>query len=221
MRITLSYQTQSIPPPYAYAAVLSINTEKNALDVNFNLEYLGRDEMSDEELKSEGFTHDDNIIWAGKLSKKWVIEVENLKHSSYNVEPDDETYLHVEIDGKELNFPKDIKQAEMLFQELMQAILEMAKIESPLSLDVRLSDQIYKLEWVFSERTIKVNNQISEDWGNGRRLLKAIYSIDYDSLNPGKKSQNVSINIGNGAWYSVADKTLAQQLKQLISNLIS
>ncbi len=222
MRIILSYQTQQLPAPYAYAAVMTIDTKNQGmLDVEFSLEYLDRDELSDDELHAEGFTRNDNFEWKGEITNQWRDEVEGLKDLSYKQEPHSDVYLHVAIDEKSLNFPEQIDQADMLFQELLQAILEKAELEAPLSIEIILDKRPYKLIWVFSERLIKVNGEESKEWKSGRTLLKTIYGLDFASAPQSKKPGNSSINLGEGLWYQISDKTVKNKLAELVNSLMN
>ena len=53
MKLTLSYQTQQLPPPFAYATVITIDESNDQIFVTFSLEYLDRASVSDDELRAE------------------------------------------------------------------------------------------------------------------------------------------------------------------------
>ena len=63
-KITFEYNTGSIPAPFChkYKIVISKNSPEQYL-VDLNLEYYGRDEITEEEIFDEGFTLDDNYKW--------------------------------------------------------------------------------------------------------------------------------------------------------------
>lgn len=222
MKITLSYQPQQLPPPFAYAAVMQLQTDNGEMiDVQFNLEYLDRDELSDDELRAEGFTRDDNFGWKGKLSSNWKADVENLTTQTFETTPHPDTYLHVHVDGTDYNFPKEIEYAEILFQELMQGILEQAKIEAPLELELKFDKESAELCWCFAERTIDLNGKTSTRWKTGRTLLKTIYCLDFEKTKAHKKAVSRSVNIGDGKWYEITNQALLSELEQLVNSLKS
>ena len=216
MKITISYQTQQLPPPFAYAAVLSVDIAD--MSTKLDLEYLDRDTVSDDELRAEGFTRDDDFHWVGKLNQKWKHDIEGLTKLDMDSEPDAEIYAHVDMNGKALGFPKDISHADLIFQEFLQAILEQAKIEMPLMITFHVNNEKFDLSWKFSKRELEVNNKVSENWYVGRALIKSIYSLDFDSLNHSKKSKDGSINIGDGHWYQMPAEVVSE-LKSLIRSL--
>ena len=55
MNIKISYQTQQLPPPYAYAAVFDV-TMNTTVQVSFEQAYLDRDEVPLDEIEAEGFS---------------------------------------------------------------------------------------------------------------------------------------------------------------------
>ncbi|MEP1032405.1 hypothetical protein [Ekhidna sp.] len=221
MKIILSYQPQLLSPPFAYATVMQIDSTANQLKVEFNLEYLGRDTISDDELHSEGFTRTDDFSWNGEISSNWKTDSESFHQFPFDDEPNSETYLHVGVDGKEYGFPRDIERAELIFQELMQAILEKAEREAPLHLECCINDQRHQLTWTFSERVIRYNDLISDNWDTGRKLLKTIYRLDFESLTPQKKPKKNGINLGDGTWYEIRERKVLEELDKLIIGLNS
>lgn len=216
MKITLSYQPQQLIPPHSYAAVMSIDTSLNEHNVEFSLEYLGRDGVSDDELVAEGFTRNDDFSWSGELSA-WNNDIESFKRISYQSEPNNNTYIHANVDGNDMGFPVDIENAEMVFQELMQAILEMMQIEAPLYVECCIEDQKQQLTWNFAKRSIQLNQKNHSNWEAGRDLLKIIYSIDYESIKPTKKSTKNGVSFGDGYWFPIGNKSVLKLLKTYFS----
>ncbi|WP_424960977.1 hypothetical protein [Ekhidna sp.] len=216
MKITISYQPQLQPPPFVYAAVLSVDTVD--MDAKLDLEYLDRDTVSDDELSAEGFTHDDDFHWTGKLNQKWKHDIEGLTKLDMHSEPDAEIYAHVDLNGRALGFPKDITHSDLIFQEILQAILEQAKIEMPLTMICYVNNDKLDMSWKFSKRELKVNNKESENWNVGRELIKLIYSLDFEALKHTKKPEDGSVNIGDELWYHMPAEVVSE-LKSLIRRL--
>ncbi|MEO9484663.1 MAG: hypothetical protein ABJG47_14490 [Ekhidna sp.] len=221
MKTTISYQNQLLPPPYAYAAVLQIEMSQENAYAQFDLEYLGRESVSDDELKSEGFTRADDFSWKGEISNAWKEDIDSFEQYSYDDEPNEATYLHIESNGESKGFPTDIKKAEVIFHELMQAILEKSKLESPLYLESCIEGTVHRIKWRFSERMIELNDTRSRNWEVGRELLNVIYSIDYETQKPAKGLKKNSINLGDGLWYELKKGRVSQEINRLIDALIS
>ena len=218
MNIKLSYQPQNLAPPQAYASVMLIEIAKGYVNLEFNLEYLGRDGISDDELRAEGFTRNDGFSWSGEVSTDWIADIESIKGFNFTSEPHPETYMHIEIDNVAVGFPSEIEFTELLFQELMQSILEKEEIEAPLFIEYTLSERTIKLEWKFSERLILLNDKPSMSWENGREVLRLIYSLDFAVLVSTKKANINTLNPGDGLWYHISDKAHLNQVKQLLGN---
>ncbi|SNS71285.1 hypothetical protein SAMN05421640_0957 [Ekhidna lutea] len=217
MNIVLSYQPQHLPPPYAYAAVLEI-TISDEIEAQFSLEYLGRSEIPEDELRAEGFSYDDRMNWEGTLHQNWKDDIVSFSRTQLKKQPD-ETYLHISVDGKDDGFPQDINAIDMLFQELMQAVLETAKVESPLVLKLQDESKSFEIAWHFSNRTIKIDHRISNKWNNGRKLLKQAYQLDYDHMKYHKKAKPHTVNPGGDQWFLVEDHTTFNSLISSINTL--
>ena len=131
----------------------------------------------------KGFTRSDDLSWTGEISTQWDADIASFQHYTFEQEPNDASYLHI-VDESLLGFPKQIEQAELVFQELLQAILETAEIEAPLYAECRINNKLYKISWLFADRSIDINGQKSYKWEQGRALLKTIYSLDLASIKP-------------------------------------
>ncbi|MEP0985185.1 hypothetical protein [Ekhidna sp.] len=217
MKITLSYQPQLLSPPYAYAAVLKFDSSGDEIETEFEIAYLNRDLISIDAIKSEGFTENDDYSWKGDFNPNWKKDIESFARLKSMEDPDAEIYLHISVNDSELGFPKEIKKADKLFQELMQAIVERDQLELPLQLDLKLDGQPVQIKWRFWERMVLVNDNQSIDWEAGRNMMELIYSINFELIKPSKKSVKNCVNL-EGVWYPIKDnvaQTLIGQMAQL------
>lgn len=218
MKLTISYQPQQLPPPFAYACVLDIDISATAIDASLQLEYLDRDTVSDDELRAEGFTRDDDFSWKGQINPKWKGDIEKIAKLSVTENPDANIYLHIALDGRQVGFPKNIGTADLIFQEVFQAILEQAEIESPLAFQSVLEDKKHMVLFSFSKRLIEFDGKVSFNWEIGRELIKLIYNMDFESLKHSKKQQNYSVYIGDEQWY-LLPKSTVPKLSSLLDAL--
>ncbi|WP_425391563.1 hypothetical protein [Ekhidna sp.] len=215
MNIKISYQPVYLAPPFAYASVLDIELQGTNVKASLEIEYTGRDELSEKELKEHGFTSNDDYSWQGILHTNWEPDVAAFESFSFRNTPDEDIYLHVAIDGVDLGFPKDIQHANMLFQELVQAILESDQLESPLSMQLKLKSMDVELKWNFAEREFYIDNEMRKNWNTGREVLNKVYSIDFERVNALKKPKAPCFGTSTGEWFPIENNTHNQLLKIL------
>ncbi|MCY7349718.1 MAG: hypothetical protein LH606_03510 [Cytophagaceae bacterium] len=222
----INFQTAGIiPPPYSHQYSLkgTVN-QAGGLDVVFNIQYLDRDELTDDEIISEGFTLQDDFHWAGELLPVWQEEVQNLVQKTIvnktNRPADDAENrlwlnLDVESEAPQLGKPRNREGWEYAGQELIQAIYETAQIEAPLKLIYlrKMKDKSVQLEMniYFSKRTVKARMQVGTiektknlRWDDLNPILRMIYTgeflaekaVEKEPKHPGK-----FLNVGDGLWY--------------------
>ena len=69
---SLKYQTaENIPAPFAHAIEINGSLDQE-LELSFELTYLDREDLTEDEILEEGFTTNDNFTWKGTLPKVWV-----------------------------------------------------------------------------------------------------------------------------------------------------
>ena len=221
MKLILSYQPLELHPPFAYAAVFEIEMKDEKNFSQLDIEYLGREHVSGDELKAEGFTENDDFSWSGELDNRWKKDIEFIANQDTQTDPDDHIYLHINLNGNDKGFPKHVEESEMRFQELMQAVLEASEIESPLEAEISVSGKQYALSWSFQHRKISINKSSSNNWEAGRELMKLIFNRDFDSLKTSRKATADSINPGDGFWYPIKDSQSRKKITELLNQLES
>lgn len=72
---SLDYATGSIPPPYNYRYTIDVVFDDAGAQVVYELEYLHRAKMSEEELRELGYSTRDDIRWRGgfdaEVADRW------------------------------------------------------------------------------------------------------------------------------------------------------
>lgn len=222
----VNFQTAGIiPPPYSHRYSLKGTVNQDGgLDVVFDIQYLDRDELTDDEVISEGFTLQDDFRWAGGLLPVWTEEVQKLAQKTIinkTNRPAEETenrfWLNLEMDAGSppLGKPRNREGWEYAAQELIQAIYETAQIEAPLKLIYlrKMKDKSVQLEMniFFSKRTVKTQMQVGTiektkqlRWDDLNPILRMIYTgeflaekaVEKEPKHPGK-----FLNVGDGLWY--------------------
>ena len=101
MKIKASYQTVQEPPPYAFAYTLEIEIREKEVLVDMQTEYLGREELSFEEIEAEGFSDDDDSHWKVHLPESWINKIHEILDSlklsaSHDDNPSEILFLEIE-----------------------------------------------------------------------------------------------------------------------------
>ena len=138
--LSISFLTQQVPPPFAHGYTLSIYQQGKVWEIKFQLEYLQRESLEEEEILEEGFSGNDDFEWTGKLPEVWVQVLDKwLKASAFGAEQPKEACNHLFVEytnnGKS-GFPMNFQEWEYVLEELIQAIYEMANKERPFMLQL-------------------------------------------------------------------------------------
>lgn len=214
MILSISYQTLTTPPPFALGYTFKLTFEKTLL-VEFELEYLNREEVTQEELEAEGFTENDSFNWTGELGKAWLNRVQNKigpeKLADISSEMDTWLFFRLERDQETTQgHPVNQAEWEFILQELMQAVFEKAGREAPFSLSLLHIDGQGKKLHTFTGKFETLSASIDGKevaWEKLTALMGAIYAFDAEEKvekNP-KKS---------GIWLDTDGSGYFQQLIQ-------
>ena len=212
MKLKLSYQTQHLPAPYAFSAVFDVELDKT-LNIAFMLTYLDREELSEEEILSEGYSLEDDFSWHGTLGTHWKDPIKVLLTTARSKEPQDSFFLHIANEGAEW-FPAVAD--DVLVHELLQAVLEAAEREAPLSIYFTDSKQEHiHLVWKFAERQTYLDSR-AVSWDGAQEVMKLVYALDFETMKPSKERKVNSISFDGAAWYSVQSPQLWTTLGALL-----
>ena len=245
-KITFEYNTGPIPAPFCHRyKIIILKKSNNEYQVDLNLEYYGREEITEEEIVEEGFSLDDDYSWSGNLPLVWGQEIEkklssaNWKKKPTRREDGSDFIIRLLQDKKsEVLQPASSRIWEIFIQEIIQAIFELSKKEAPLQISFlsgSSSNQSKKIDFTFSfaNRAVLLDSsqkdEKSIDWEEGQKLLKYIFNYDYlpeNSLAKIPKKQSNYISPGDGFWYELkpfehANEDSANQINRLIETLKS
>ena len=234
-----------VPPPYAHAYKISLskshskenkNVKENIteLKINFEIEYIFREGLSNEEIIAEGFSENDDYRWEGVLPAIWLTEIENfLAKTTYQHEILNDLYLKIKEDK---NTPENLDEWLYFVQELVQAIYEKAAHSLPLLIRLRSVETdkdadkntpkngiTLALEPSFVERkvvaSLKKNKEkhqiIPISWEHFGLTLQKIYQLEYiqDKAREEEPQKNgFFIDNGQGFWYEEG-KSFAGDIK--------
>lgn len=221
--LQISYFTPDLPPPFTYQYVLSSHFKEDELLVDFKMEYIGREELEEDEIIAEGFTLDDDFTYQGSLPLIWKQELINqLDKTTYFKDIPSDYPIHVKIEGLDEKqpfegYPADLKNWEYFLQELVQGVFEAGKRERPLEVaykEIRSNvlEEDIAVHVSFLERSARIasNAKGKEQqeniipWKNLKKVLKAIYMPDYfpeNALTKTPLKDGKYINPGDGLWY--------------------
>jgi len=221
----IKYETESsIPGPYAHFYHLRAAFDADTLlRVEYQLHYLDRESLSEEEIIGEGFTMNDNFSWKGSLPGIWNEVIRKL-FADTALRPGNgsknDAFFEVTVEdtqgSKEEGEPVNRTEWEYTAQEMVQAIYEIAQREMPLQLQYKKveTDGTYKkvsLTLQFSTRQVDIGQEntagktkFSAEWHQLKGLLRTVYMPDYHPAQAQTKEPDKPgsfIYIGDGLWY--------------------
>lgn len=210
-QVIIEYHTSNLPPPYQHKYKLRCKILKD-LELHFELTYLNRDTLTEDEILEEGFSLHDDFQWSGSLPEVWSVSLqEEISQTTFENKEKD---LMITVDQGEKKGPHDTSRWEYFLQEMIQGIYEVSQKEDALRikiLKVGQSKSSAEIVFVFRMREIKINplkqvTDFSISWEMGRSLLKDIYSLEYfydESLRKEPSNTGYYIDLGDGMWYQL------------------
>jgi hypothetical protein len=217
---------ENVPPPFHSAYHLELSLKPDALLVHFDLRYLHREELSEEEILDEGFTLQDDWSWEGALPKVWRDALEEqLRKSLWPNKPKEpqegEPILELQLlsQAGEVLFsgtPADVPMWEYFLQELIQAAYEVAEKEAPLQLhykeilpskkqiNIWLSASFARREATAWQEGLEREKEKAIDWQVLKKVMKTVYLPEYhydDATDGEPKKAGKYLETGDGIWY--------------------
>ncbi len=216
----IQFQTNSLtPPPYAHAIELETTPSADGLKIQFQLTYLERDLLDEEEILEEGFTGEDDIFWKGTLPEIWTRHIQNCLEKSGLTDKSElleqEEYWQITTEFA-IGYPENVQVFEHLIQELQQAVLEAAGYEAPLNITfLRISEsgsKEYHFQASFVSREFLMNG-LPSPWTELQPFLKDVFSGEFQpdqALQKDPKKKALYMNLGDGLWYELGKSYLIQ-----------
>lgn len=231
---SLKYQTaENIPAPFAHAIEINGSFDQD-LELSFELTYLDREDLTEDELFDEGFSSNDDFTWKGTLPKVWSdVFFGSLKSANElkikSLEPHQD-FWQVDFEGKSF-YPKNTDAFKYLIEEVQQAVYEKAGREASLKLTYLKNQSGENIEVSVSASFIERKLQLvrtniidgsSETkvlvWDELNYILKNTFSGEFEaefahSKKPSHKG--LFLNAGDELWYEVGKSLLIQPNKIL------
>ncbi len=76
-KIRIEFRTLDVPAPFAHDYTLSLELDKD-IKARYQINYKGRENLSEEEIIEEGYTLDDDFEWKGEINSAWLQQIESL-----------------------------------------------------------------------------------------------------------------------------------------------
>lgn len=219
----LFYESPSdIPAPYHFEALFEFKSFTNdSLELSLHVQYLDREDFSNEELISEGLSIEDKFEWSGELPIIWKnrLALSFSKYRSGTCDPKDaEPFIAIESANSSTFVPRFLDFEENLVQELMQAIFEVAGKEYPLFLGFQFKDENntwnkYQGEMSFATLNFTYTNSSGQletitNWDKLQDIVNTVFIAEFiadKALEDLKKSSAFAVFPGDGFWYIAGD----------------
>jgi len=219
----IRFQTASVvPAPYSHFYTLKLDiTAQDQLTVDFDIKYLDRDELDEDDLLDEGFSPDDDYAWKGNVPAIWITQFQDIMASSKTIrkreESEFEDFIEIELDedGKMVTiYPVDKERWSYFLQEFMQAVFEAGGREKPfeltyLEIDGEKQAQL-DLKASFAKKTFTVakgNGPARNlEWSQLQKIMDTVYKAEFvpDNASDAKpKKPGKYITAGDGLWYQM------------------
>lgn len=229
--LTVSYTTPShVPAPYSHHYFLKAELTGSEVHLEYAITYTDRDTISLEEIENEGFTEDDNQKVTATVGSIWekplvdlVTKTTFLPEGQHLEDFHDEVHVDwTATDGKRAQgIPENITDWQYLVQELIQATLEQAAQEQPLTIRYKRNEKEQRTTLVtlvvkFAQRNAEINISKSNtapvllmlNWEQLRPVLQAVYAPEYypeKALETEPTQTGEFIDSGDGFWYKIGD----------------
>jgi hypothetical protein len=242
--ISFKYDTIVLPPPFCHRYKIEFQTKDGKPFADLDLEYYDRESIDADSILNEGFSLDDDYHWKGELRDVWwEVVIDKISRGTWRkrIEAPDipQAQLICNIKSKDGTsqelYPDNLNYWDHFLQEIIQAIYEESKLEYPLELQfVDGRGDIKRLVFSFAERSVKIRKATGrqgEDstlsWARGQKLLKRIFTLDYDyeqAITSKPKTKGTFINTGDGYWHNMNqfkndDAKTVSKSKELVKDL--
>lgn len=206
--------TPDLEPPHAFLLKVKIDNGKKGIKVSIEQSFYGRENLSEEELKEEGYSGQDDFKWDGMLPESWTKEFFRLVSNTKLDAEEEDVYLKVD---KVSGYPDKPERWRYILQELLQASLETSGKEAPFeaALIKNTKDHSEKTfitaSFFFRKATVQKEKDSKSanketDWAVVRPLLAAIHNLDLHEEGLSESGhEGIFLNPGDGFWYKLPE----------------
>lgn len=221
-QLELKFETADIlPPPFSHQILLTLDFKEKFIDTKFEIAYTYRDELTDEEILEEGFTGNEDLAWAGELSKAWEAPILNLINKSpekFNLKAleEEQNFLEINVNKTLKGNPQNQEAWEYLLQELTQAVYETYGKEAPFKMifkkiDKDKSTSTFELNLHYTDRRVEAysiteSSKMAKElvWEEASDLLQNVFIGDFitdKAMKNEPKTVGKFLSVGDGFWY--------------------
>ncbi|MFM1913246.1 MAG: hypothetical protein RIR51_1084 [Bacteroidota bacterium] len=207
---------QDVPAPYHFEAKIECLSKNETIA---QIRFLGREDFTEGDIIAQGLNPKSDWTWKGFLPEIWQNRIQQNLEKFQNKEPHlpDHISFFCAVDkNRNEYFPLNVDQRlEEFYNELMQAIFEMAGIEQGLFLGFQFKDDFgnsLKITGEVSFANLLFNYNINEReevktlrWVEIKKLMNHLFMGEFDAdlaEEELKHSKSFSVYIGDGLWYT-------------------
>lgn len=223
MNLEISFQTAFLPAPFAHAYNLTLKGDKT-VHYHFEIEYLDREGLTQEDIEMEGGELDHYLAFEGELPASWKdILFEKLKDIRLKEkQPEHMDYLFIDT-GEQSGHPADQENWQYFLQELIQCIYEINEKESPLALSIIMKngpeEEKHTLKASFRDRKVFIGEEMKA-WDFLNEFLLFLENCDFDEqvlTTLPKKSTGVFVDYGDDTIFRISGYNQTKEYAQLMS----
>lgn len=230
----IKFQTSElVPPPFANAIELKLEETSKGLNYDFEISYLDRDQLSEDEIYEEGFSLEDDYHISGELGLAWKNALNDILKKTKKIKKDTldehEDYWEIQFENESF-YPKNNEDWFNFLEEIQQAIIEANKFENPLKIEIKRiwsnKQSNLTIKAKFADRSLEFTEDAftySKPWAELNNYLMSIYSGEfrYEQANKNLPNKNgLYINLGDEYWFELGKSYLNEpsKIKSLFSN---
>jgi hypothetical protein len=197
-----------VPAPFSYEVLFDFLADGQ---LNFQMNYTNRGELSIEEIENEGFTENDDFKWKGKLNEVWLDQIYNLFDRSEKRKSILDQEIILKTDEEEFA-PKNFKEWNLLIQDLIQAVFETSGKEQAWQMELQIikngQHKHQLMQVFFSKRDVAFafGSNVKMDWAKAKKLMELIYLGEFDETKASVQKpdkEGVYLCFDNTTWFKL------------------
>jgi hypothetical protein len=219
--LVIKFETADmVGAPFSHQILLKMQFAGQGIEVDFQIAYIDREDLSEEEILEEGFSLNDDYSWKGQIDNAWLEPIKEILKKTPNkfnhkALEEEMNFFEIEVNQQSAGNPINQTDWEYFFQELIQAIYETSQKEAPFHLEYRRIDKDknvknFELNLYYAKRQAEGINSIGKTdskpitWAQANAIIQQVFIGEFipdAALKNEPKHTGKYISVGDGYWY--------------------